>query len=152
MNSHVETIQTSGRKACMVLAGGGSGAAHALLAQPGASRFILEVQIPYSREAMDEYLGKNPAAYCREQTVRQLCEVAFQRAQRLSGGNAMGIACTAALKTVEERDEVDRAFFGFQTFERQEFHTLGFKDGTRRQQEEELSRSLLGKLAVFLTK
>lgn len=136
----------------MVFAGGGSGAVHALLAQPGASRFVLEVQIPYSREAMDQYLGETPVAYCREQTVRQMCEVAFQRAIGLSAGNAVGIACTAVLKTAEGREDVERAFFGFQTMETQEFHILEFKDGNRVQQEEELSRTLLERLAEFLAK
>jgi nicotinamide mononucleotide (NMN) deamidase PncC len=151
MNSDlIEAIQSSGFKACMVLAGGGSGAAHAILSHPGASRFVLDVQIPYSRESMVEYLGEAPPAYCSEGTARKMATVAFERAARFSN-QAIGIACTAALNTTAELGAPDRAFFGFLTSKKEFFKAVEFTNGGREEQEMQLSVLLVKRLAQFLS-
>ncbi|MDF7807334.1 CinA family protein [Pontiellaceae bacterium B12219] len=150
MNPPIESIHNSGYQACLVVAGGGSGAVHALLSRPGASRFVLDVRIPYSREAMIEFLGENPVVFCAEQTVRKMSAAALKHASRYSKHGALGIACTAALRSTVERTEPDEAFIGFQTLENEVFHRLEFPAGTREQQEEQLSAFLLEKLADFV--
>ncbi len=145
----IEAIQSSGFKACLVVSGGGSGAVHELLRHPGASRFVLDVRIPYSREAMHEFLGETPVSYCSEATARKMAETAFSHAARFTD-QPLGIACTAALKTAAEREDPDRAFICFQSAEKQVFHGLEVDGETRELQEQELSETLLEKLAAFL--
>jgi nicotinamide mononucleotide (NMN) deamidase PncC len=135
-----------------VVAGGGSGAVHALLAHPGASRFVQDVRIPYNREAMIEFLGENPVVFCSEQTAQKMCAVAFNHVSRYTKHGAIGIACTAALRTTVKRSDPDEAFIGFQTLEEKVFHRLEFTGGNREEQELQLSNFLLKKLADFVAK
>jgi len=146
----VEALQSSGYKAAMVVCGGGSGAVHALLSRPGASRFVLEVQIPYSPEALAAYLGKIPAQSCSEATVKSMAEKALERAVELQGSCPLGVACTAALQTNRVRRGGDRAFLCFQTLEKRFLQRVEIVPGSRSFQESGLSDVLLRGLAGFL--
>ena len=44
----------------------------ALLAIPGASRFLLEARVPYGTAALDEFLGARPEQYCSDRTARAM--------------------------------------------------------------------------------
>jgi len=147
----VEAIQASGCKAAMVVSGGGSGAVHALLSHPGASRFVLEVQIPYSPEALAAYLGGTPAQACSEATAKAMAAKALERAGALQGGShPLGVACTAALQTNRVRRGSDRAFLCFQTSEQMFFQRVEIAPGSRLCQESDLSDALLRGLAGFV--
>ena len=147
----IEAIHASGYKAAMVVSGGGSGATHALLSHPGASRFVLEVQVPYSAEALADYLGQSPVQSCSEATVKAMATKALERAIALQGGIlSLGVACTAALQTNRTRRGSDRAFFCFQTLGKIAFQRLELSSGTRAEQELELTETLLACLAEFV--
>jgi nicotinamide mononucleotide (NMN) deamidase PncC len=151
MCNPIEAILSSGRTAALVVAGGGSGALHTLLAHPGASRFILEAQIPYSSEALADYLGQPPHSACSAPAVIAMVEKAFERAQFLSNSKTpLGVACTAALQTTRIRKGNDRAFIAFKTSAQTVVHELTVSLGTRQEQETEVSQTLLNYLAEFL--
>jgi nicotinamide mononucleotide (NMN) deamidase PncC len=151
MCNPIEAILSSGRAAALVIAGGGSGALHTLLAHPGASRFVLEAQIPYSPEALTDYLGQPLHSACSTPTVIAMVEKAFERAQFLSNSKApLGVACTAALQTTRTRKGRDRAFIAFKTSAQTVVHELDLPSGTRLEQETEVSQTLLKHLAKFL--
>ncbi len=151
----IEAIQSSGHKASIVVSGGGSGAAHALLSHPGASRFVLEVQIPYCARAMFDYLGEEVGQACSEETAITMAGRAFERAVVFSltaeiPYPILGIACTAALQTNRERKGADRAYICIKSRRNQIVRTVEFNDGDRLQQEEQLSHELLKSMAEFL--
>jgi nicotinamide mononucleotide (NMN) deamidase PncC len=146
----VGLIHESGFQAAMAVSGGGSGAVHALLSRPGASRFVLEAQIPYSPQALAAYLGDVPAQACSEATARAMAAKALERAVELQGSRPLGVACTAALQTNRIRRGADRAFFCFQTPEKTFFQRLEIAAGSRADQEGFLGDTLLGSLAGFL--
>src|SRR4051794_18918483 len=88
------------RKAVRAGTGGGSTAAAWLLAVPGASRTILEVQVPYAGEALDDWLGAPPASACSAQTARQMARRARERAVWLAPGEpVVGLGGTASLRS-----------------------------------------------------
>ena len=151
----IEGIQGSGHKAALIVSGGGSGAVHALLSHPGASRFMLEAQIPYSPPAMFDYLGEKLDGFCSETAAQTMAERAYERALifTLSDGVAqpiLGIACTAALQTTRERKGPDRAFFCIKSRKREVAHKLELVPGSRAEQEEVVSKALLNFIAAFL--
>lgn len=147
----IEAIQSSGHKAALVVAGGGSGAVEELLSHPGASRFVLEVQIPYSVPALRDYLGESPESFCSEDAARLLAERAYERALILGDeASILGIACTAALQTNRERKGADRAFFAVKSRKRLEVCSLDLDSGSRYEQEEAVSTALLGFISGFL--
>jgi len=154
-DSLIEGIQSSGHKAAMIVSGGGSGAVHALLTHPGASRFVLETQIPYSPPAMFDYLGEQLDAFCSEEAVVHMAERAYERALIFTLRDAgalpiLGIACTAALQTTRERKGADRAFFCIKSRKQEVVRKLELDPGTRAEQEEVVSAALLDFIAEFL--
>lgn len=151
----IEAIHTSGYKAAIVLTGGGSGAVHALLSHPGASRFVLEAQIPYSPEAMFDYLGERLDSFCSAQSAATMAERAFERAlvfSLSSKTNApfLGASCTAALQTTRERKGGDRAFACIKTRKEKVVRELDIPAGSRLEQEAAVSEAFLVFLAEFL--
>ena len=148
----IESIQASGFKSCLVTSGGGSGAIHALLSHAGASRFILEVQMPYSRRALFDYLGEELEHACSEEAAATMAARAFERAVMLTltdeGRPAvLGIACTAALQTIRDRRGEDRAHIGIKSQHREWIRRVELKPDSRTGQEEQLSSVLLDVIA-----
>jgi hypothetical protein len=153
----IEAIQASGVKASIVVAGGGIGALHALLVHPGASRFVLEAQIPYSPEAMFDYLGEEVESYCSERAAAAMAGRAFERALvcRLAGKGQypiLGIACTAALATTRTRKGRDRAFFCIKGRHDRADSSLELPAGSRAGQDLQVSSTLLDMIARFVEK
>ena len=151
----IEAIQSSGYKAAIVVSGGGIGAVHALLVHPGASRFVLEAQVPYSPEAMFDYLGENVPQLCSAEAAVTMAERAFERALVFSlssnaGFPILGISCTAALQTNRERKGKDRAFICLKSRKKKVVRELELPSGSRMEQEEEVSRALLNMIAEFV--
>ena len=58
VRAQVEAIHGSGARLALCVTGGGTRAVSWLVGVAGASRSILEVQIPYSASALEEYLGE----------------------------------------------------------------------------------------------
>jgi nicotinamide mononucleotide (NMN) deamidase PncC len=151
----IETIQSSGFKAVVVVTGGGFGAVHALLSHPGASRFVFEVQVPYSSEAMFDYLGENLDQACSSEAATTLAQRAFERALifSLSGkvsSPILGIACTSALQTNRERKGEDRAFVCIKSRKKEFSRKLAIPSGSRAEQEAILSDAFLNLIAEAL--
>ncbi len=151
----IEAIHSSGHKAAIVITGGGSGAAHALLSHPGASRLVLELQIPYSDHAMFDYLGKEIGPSCSEEAAITMAGRAFERAvvfslRATTPSSILGIACTAALQTTRERKGADRACICIKSRKDQVVYKIEFNGGDRFEQEERLTEELLNCIAAFL--
>lgn len=146
----IETIHASGYQACIVVSGGGVGAVHALLTRPGAARFVLDVRIPYSREVMNAYLGQAPDAYCSEDTAQKMAQTACDHASRFTP-HALGIACTAALQTLQERADPDRAHLCVCSSERILCETVQLEPADRAVQDVIVSDALLSLIARFVT-
>lgn len=108
----------------LAITGGGSGVIPRLLTRPGASRTVLEAQVPYSRLALTELLGAEPASRCSAETSRELAQAVYRRALRLRETPnipVLGLGATAALVTDRERKGSHRVHVavidGFQCWE-----------------------------------
>jgi nicotinic acid mononucleotide adenylyltransferase len=76
----IRDLHNSGTKLVLAVSGGGSSAVSDLLAVPGASRTILEASIPYSSEALSNYISQTPDQYCCQRTARLMAMESFMRA------------------------------------------------------------------------
>jgi len=146
----IEAIQASRYKAAFVLAGGGSSATQAILDHPGASRFVLDVQIPYSTEAMIDYLGYVPGSFCSEDTSKLLATKAYFIAKHKNPNNGVGIACTAAMATNRVRRGEDRAYVSIFTKEIKVCNRIDLKTEGRKNQEAELAQAIIDMLEGLL--
>jgi len=98
---------------CVVVTGAGISAISALFAQPGASRTILEVQVPYTQKALDEFVGTQADQHVSKSEAILIAESALNRARHLAPDNLkqslFGVGCTAAIATDRIRKGEDRA-------------------------------------------
>jgi nicotinic acid mononucleotide adenylyltransferase/nicotinamide mononucleotide (NMN) deamidase PncC len=135
MNSErIEKILSSGVKASIAVTGGGSAAVHALLSTPGASRFVADVRIPYSPEALEDFVGEKVEQSCSPETAVKMAR---------AGNGSIGIGCSAALQTDRKRRGDDRAFICIKTEESEKLYALYFSEASRTEQEALLSEWLL---------
>ena len=97
----VESLHASERMVSMVIAGAGTQAVGWILGVAGASRTVLDVQIPYASSAVTDYLGFEPGQFVSAETARSLARAAYFRAVDLRSGNSpvAGVACTATIAT-----------------------------------------------------
>ncbi len=122
----------------IAVTGGGSGAIPALLGVPGASRSILAATVPYSTEALIEWLGGKPDEFCSPWTARAMAMAAFLRAKKYdSSGNTGGAACTASLASDRPKHGAHRAHLAYQTASTTALLSLDLVKGRRSRAEEE---------------
>ena len=97
----IKRLHESSTKAIIVVTGGGARAIDWLLSVPGASRTILEAQVPYDSMALLRFLGYQPKPAVAMETANDMARNAYLKARRLypDGANVVGIGCSAAIAT-----------------------------------------------------
>lgn len=105
-------------KLCIVVTGAGSQAIAWLFAEAGASRTVLDAQVPYSYSALTEYTGRKADQHVSAEEAALMAETALERARRLAGPGEeplAGVACTAAIATDRVRRGEDRCHVAIAT-------------------------------------
>ena len=145
----ISAIHDSPTRAALAITGGGSGALTRLLAVPGASRTVLEGQVPYAARALCGYLGSQPDHFCDDATALAMAVVAFERASRLADGTSesstlLGLGATASLASDRPKRGDHRVLVALQTDSSTTFVRLDLeKDARTRAEEEDLVARLL---------
>ena len=90
----ISDINNNDAKLVLTIAGAGIQAAKWLLDIPGASKTVLEIQIPYSDNSMSDVLGYMPEQFVSEQTGLDMARRAFERSLILRTQNerVIGVA------------------------------------------------------------
>ncbi len=145
----VQQIHAADGELVLATAGGGTNAVAWLLGAPGASRTVLEIIVPYSRAAFDDFLGRPAAQYASAQAGQWLAGCALARAQTLSDKQVIGVSCTAAIATDRPKKGTHRAHITLWTHQAVISHHLVLHKGgrTRAGEEETVSRVLLNSIA-----
>ncbi len=149
----VQQIHDSPTRIVLAATGGGSRAIADLLEVPGASRTLLEAFVPYSAEAMIDFLGSRPDEFCSPRTARAMAMAAFLHARKLGQPDAglagrvadlAGVACTAGLVSDRPKLGPHRAHVALQTAQLTATWSLELlKDRRSRPEEERLAGRLL---------
>lgn len=149
----ITQIHQLSQPAVVVVTGGGASAIAKLLAVPGASRTILDAQVPYSPEALIAWLGRRPEQFCDERTALAMASVAAYRAGKLVhpeptsaiATTPFGISCTASLASDRPKRGDHRCFIAVQTDQLTTSYSLTLEKGGRSRAEED---ALVGQLIV----
>lgn len=97
----VQAIHDARGMVSLVVAGAGTGAMSALLGVAGASRTVLDIQVPYASSAVVDYAGAEPEQYVSTDAALSLARAAYRRATLLRDGATpvWGVSCTATIAT-----------------------------------------------------
>ncbi len=97
----VESLHSTEGMTSLAAAGAGANAIGWLLGVAGASRTVLDIQIPYASSAMIDYIGSEPKQFVSDQTSLELARAAYRRAVELRDGRSrvVGLSCTATIAT-----------------------------------------------------
>ena len=74
-------------RGCIVVTGSGIQAISDLFSEPGASRTILEAQVPYSRKALHEFVGEPTEQHVSALEAQLMARAALKRAEHLAEGD-----------------------------------------------------------------
>jgi nicotinamide mononucleotide (NMN) deamidase PncC len=137
----IAAIHRSGRPFVIALTGGGSGVIGRLLRVPGGSRSVLEAVVPYSWNALIDWLGGKPDQACSAETARAMAMASWMRARKLAEGTPveqlLGVGSTASLASDRPKRGAHRLFAAFQTADATHTISVEFEKGARSRAEEE---------------
>lgn len=98
----VRRIHGENGKVCIVVTGAGTQAVSWLFAEAGASRTVIDAQVPYSSNALNHYTGKVAEQHVSAEEAALMAETALERAIDLTSPDerpVAGVSCTAAIAT-----------------------------------------------------
>ena len=121
---------------CLVITGAGTSAISALFSVAGASRTVIDAQVPYSRTALDAYVGTQAEQHVSQDEARTMAIKAHDRAVRLSdseirSNRLIGLSCTAAIATDRHRRGENRVHVAWHDGERGAAYSLVMNKGER---------------------
>ena len=129
----------------VAVTGGAAQSASWLLRVPGASRTVLEVLVPYSERALEDFLGERPHQVASVETAEAIARQAYRRATELadSEGTIIGIGCTAAIATDRPKRGPHRVHVARCTADSTVTYSLDFTKNLRDRAGEDTLASLL---------
>ena len=141
----IRRIHASPAKIVLVASGGGIRSMMWLLATPGASRTVLEALVPYSSQALADFLGERPKRVVTAKTAESMASRAFERAIFLSDSRSglIGVGCTAALATDRPKRGDHRVHVSCRMQESLVTYSLKLVKGHRDRNGEDTAASLL---------
>lgn len=101
----IEMLHSSKTKVCFAATGAGSGCQNLISQVAGASSTLLECFLPYSREALADFLSFEPEKFASEETSLQMAARAWRRGveiatrQNEDTRNVVGLGLTAVIAT-----------------------------------------------------
>ena len=97
----VAALHSTENMTSLAIAGAGTRAIGWILGVAGASRTVLDIQVPYASSAMIQYIGAEPEQFVSETTSCALARAAYRKAIRLRVGDmpVVGLSCTATIAT-----------------------------------------------------
>lgn len=96
----IELMHAAPQQVVVATTGAGSLLATLLQLVPGASRTLLESDVPYSEAALEGFLGRSVEQFCDRRTALSMAATAWHRAARLAADrpdDCFGLACTGAI-------------------------------------------------------
>ena len=141
----VRRIHASPAKIALVASGGGIRSMMWLLATPGASETVLEALVPYSIQALTDFLGERPKRAVTAKTAESMASRAFERASFLSDSQSglIGVGCTAAIATDRPKRGDHRVHVSCRMQESLVTYSLKLVKGRRDRSGEDTAASLL---------
>ena len=141
MNSDIKKIIKNihsiiGVKGSVVITGCGINALSWLFSIPGTSNTILTSYVPYSKNSLQDFLGKKLTHHVSEEEAINMAEKAYEKSkdfldQSENDTILFGLGCTGAISTNRERKGEDRAHIAIKTLNSLDSFSLYFDKNNR---------------------
>lgn len=141
-----QEIHKTPYRVVMAVTGGGSEVIGDLLHNGNGSATLIEAIVPYSADAMDDFLGGKPDKYCSASTARAMAMRAFQRAAHLSDGKdviGIGATCKLVKGMPERKGRIHEIYVASQTDNKTVLATVELKYPRSRHTEEQIAARLI---------
>ena len=132
--------------ACLVITGAGTSAIASLFSVAGASRTVIDAQVPYASAALTDYVGIGAKQHVSKSEAQLMAKQAHRRAVRLIDAETrlIGLSCTAAIATDRVRRGENRAHIAWHDGIGTITYSIVMKKGARdREGEEKLCRRII---------
>lgn len=147
----IQALHDAPAKACLVVTGAGTSAISALFAVAGASRTVIDAQIPYAMSALHEYVDQQKTdQHVSVAEAKLMADKAYQRACRLAADKQdtntrlIGLSCTAAIATDRKRRGENRCHIAWYDGRSGATYSLVMQKGARdRKLEEAICKKLI---------
>ncbi len=138
----IKQIHDADARSCLVITGAGTSAISALFSVAGASRTVIDAQVPYSRAALDAYVGTQAEQHVSQDEAKAMAVKAHERSVLLSDveplpNRLIGISCTAAIATDRHRRGENRVHVAWHNGNEGTTYSLVMNKGERNRAEEE---------------
>ena len=132
----IKQIHDADARSCLVITGAGTSAISALFSVAGASRTVIDAQVPYSRSALDAYVGTQAEQHVSQNEAKIMAIKAYQLAVQLSDPEPrphrlIGLSCTAAIATDRHRRGKNRVHIAWHDGDRGATYSLVMNKGKR---------------------
>ncbi|WP_406656990.1 hypothetical protein V7O62_00160 [Methanolobus sp. ZRKC2] len=144
----IQEIHKSPSRIVLSITGGGSGAIDKILRYGGGSATLLEALVPYDKNALTDFIGREPGNYCSEETAREMAMASFERALKINHKekgtdtrNIIGIGVTCKLVTSDNEREGRKheVYFASQSFLQTTSTRLTLLKKRTREEEEDIT-------------
>ncbi len=152
----VTKIHATPMRMCLVVTGAGTRAVAWLFGEAGASRTLLDAQVPYAMAALHEYVGVEPDQHVSAVEAGRMADAALARARKLAQSGSLepstplaGVSCTATIATDRQKRGDHRCHVAWSDGESQRVYSLVLNKGERDRdgEEEVVSRLILNAVA-----
>jgi len=152
----IKQIQDSNIQLCISFSGAGFQFLNDILKLEGASKCLLNAEIPYSKEALSKnFQMKEP--FVTNNNSKKLSKISLDKFSEKLGGNILiSIGCIGSIKTYYEKQGDEKAWIYFLTSNQHEykifikFHKDLVKPISREAQDEIINNSILLTIRDFI--
>ncbi|HEY8096629.1 MAG TPA: CinA family protein [Methylobacter sp.] len=129
----ISELLNKDRSISIVATGVGAGLQRILWDVPGISKVLHSADFPYSRRALDRYLGYSPGGrYCSEETTVAMAMEAYRRAWTSESLPTIGLAISGSVASLEEHMGDHRIYVAIMTDNYCRISNLTLKKGAGR--------------------
>jgi Nicotinic acid mononucleotide adenylyltransferase len=148
----IRMIHDSTYRIVLAITGGGTESIGELLRHGRGSDTMIEAIVPYSKESLDSFIGKEPSRYASIDTARDMAMSAYRHALYLNSMTekndhenliGIGVTCKLARITNERQGRQHEIHFASQSYFKTTSSSLFLKENTSREEQEEIATEFI---------
>ncbi|MDY0387264.1 MAG: hypothetical protein RBT65_09075 [Methanolobus sp.] len=148
----IRMIHDSPHMIVLAISGGGTEAIGEMLRYGKGSDTLIEAIVPYSKESLNKFIGKEPSEYASTDTAKNMAMSSFRRALYLNSNPdkkyyenliGIGVTCKLVKNTNEREGRQHEVHFASQSYLKTTTSSLFFKENASREEQEKIAADFI---------